>query len=921
MVKSACGTIRNDKDGALFSEQLTRELHALQGLFRSVQAHLASLGAQAAKRVAALEAEVRVRETEHAHNIREAEDLMEGLVERFALMDERVSSIGQTAARIGDRLKAANHERTRVVETITKMEHLMAFRAAKGDLSQLPEVFLDDERLAEAATIAQQLRAFAQDVVAASAVAPAGKGAPAPYANDSGTWSSMGESSASPFDVNGNLYLGNGMEATGGNDRRGSGGLEEGRVEGSGKGGVGGDKATVDAGDMQRALTDIQSYCEKLETRILRQFDAAELRGDLAGMQDCALTLVNFNGGASVMQRYVASRPMFMDASIVLADATGATALGDGSAPGTPVAGAPRVSMFANTKKQAATTSTGPGGQKSFLWNLFEGIRASVAEEAQRIAQIFPAPATVMSMLVQRVMEQRVQAALDTHLPDPANLGLSSEGSTGFGRMLLTYLRHLSTAFVETQALAASLREIGCGDLDVEGLAESLFSAHREAYLTNEVRCLNALMEGRVEAAGIRDADNHAHEADAGGGSSRGRSGSKLGPTTPPPPAAPVSAFSRPPVGLMELTMEFLQWNREALSRCHLLSSQRVVRAANVRRVFHCLLAMMEELVAHGRVDRCLGALISSQITLRQCVLSGTFVTSASTGRKGVAAQATVRQATIAAEAAVEKFFDYLSEATSALPLVQEYMEHSISAATEAAPSAQVACRQELAGLVRTAEQKIVHCLQATLEVTLARVEGVLLAEQHAVDFLPPEAKGSAAATPRNKGGMSPMLSRGASFGAGSFGADDSSTKPTAACTHAVAILRQLRSSAEKVLDNNTVQAFLAELGGRLHDALLAHIKRFMFSPAGGVVLKRDVAEYLAVLDDVQAPTARDRFESLKALLNVLVVAPRSLKLLMNGALGVSNDVVMGYVALRSDCKSAKLLTTLLEDDDMPRGK
>ncbi|KAL8138130.1 hypothetical protein V2J09_004131 [Rumex salicifolius] len=48
------------------------------------------------------------------------------------------------------------------------------------------------------------------------------------------------------------------------------------------------------------------------------------------------------------------------------------------------------------------------------------------------------------------------------------------------------YLRMLAVAYEKTQELAKDLHKVGCGDLDVEGLTESLLSTHKDEYPEHE---------------------------------------------------------------------------------------------------------------------------------------------------------------------------------------------------------------------------------------------------------------------------------------------------------------------------------------------------------------------------------------------------------------------------------------------------
>ncbi|KAL2951595.1 hypothetical protein AAZX31_19G061500 [Glycine max] len=109
---------------------------------------------------------------------------------------------------------------------------------------------------------------------------------------------------------------------------------------------------------------------------------------------------VQFNRGKSAMQHYVAARPMFIDVEIMNADTK--LVLGD----------------------QAAQAS--PSNVVRGLSSLYKEITDIVRKEVATITTIFPSPSEVMSILVQRVIEQRITALLDKLLEKPSLVNLPS---------------------------------------------------------------------------------------------------------------------------------------------------------------------------------------------------------------------------------------------------------------------------------------------------------------------------------------------------------------------------------------------------------------------------------------------------------------------------------------------------------------
>jgi hypothetical protein len=60
-----------------------------------------------------------------------------------------------------------------------------------------------------------------------------------------------------------------------------------------------------------RAAERLQTYSNSLENRLVRRFDEAEAARDVPEMANAAGALVRFNGGATLMARFVSSRRIF----------------------------------------------------------------------------------------------------------------------------------------------------------------------------------------------------------------------------------------------------------------------------------------------------------------------------------------------------------------------------------------------------------------------------------------------------------------------------------------------------------------------------------------------------------------------------------------------------------------------------------
>ncbi|KAK4049397.1 Exocyst complex component 5 [Microbotryomycetes sp. JL201] len=200
----------------------------------------------------------------------------------------------------------------------------------------------------------------------------------------------------------------------------------------------------VDGADRTRAT--IEKYCEQFEKDMLRLFDRYYRKGDpkamavrddsvcasrkalksLSTIQHCAQTLQDFNGGQSCIQIYVNQHDFFISKERVQEAASGL------------VSGAIWESL---PDPDAPAPKSEPG-----LANLYEEIRITVGQEAQIVTAVFPNPAVVMQVFLQRVFAQVIQAYIETLI------------QTASSSSSLAYLRILHVARSSTTALVEDLK-------------------------------------------------------------------------------------------------------------------------------------------------------------------------------------------------------------------------------------------------------------------------------------------------------------------------------------------------------------------------------------------------------------------------------------------------------------------------------
>lgn len=758
------GHRRAPSDASKYSQGIVSplfpEVEKLLSLFKDSCKELLELRKQIDGRLYNLKKDVSVQDSKHRKTLAELEKGVDGLFESFARLDSRISSVGQTAAKIGDHLQSADAQRETASQTIELIKYLMEFNSSPGDLMELSPLFSDDSRVADAASIAQKLRSFAEEDIGRH-------GIPVP--------SAMGNATAS-----------RGLEV---------------------------------------AVANLQEYCNELENRLLSRFDAASHKRELTTMAECAKILSQFNRGTSAMQHYVATRPMFIDVEIMNADTK--LVLGD----------------------QAAQVS--PNNVARGLSSLYKEITDTVRKEAATITAVFPAPSEVMSILVQRVLEQRITALLDKLLEKPSLVNLPSMEEGG----LLLYLRMLAVAYEKTRELARDLQAVGCGDLDVEGLTESLFSSHKDEYPEYEQASLRQLYKMKMEE--LRAESQQITDSSGSIGRAKG--------------ASVVS--SQQQISVTVVT-EFVRWNEEAISRCNLFASQPAILANHVKAVFTCLLDQVSQYIADG-LERARDSLTEAA-NLRERFVLGTSVT-----RRVAAAAASAAEAAAAAgESSFRSFMIAVQRSGSSVAIIQQYFANSISRLLLPVDGAHAAACEEMATAMSSAEAAAYKGLQQCIETVMAEVERLLSAEQKATDYRSPD------------DGMAP------------------DHRATSACTRVVAYLSRVLESAFTALEGLNKQAFLTELGNRLHKVLLNHWQKYTFNPSGGLRLKRDITEYGEFLRSFNAPSVDEKFELLGIMANVFIVAPESLSTLFEGTPSIRKDA-QRFIQLRDDYKAAKLASKL----------
>lgn len=145
------------------------------------------------------------------------------------------------------------------------------------------------------------------------------------------------------------------------------------------------------------AVENLERYCDELENRLLEKFQRYEAKRDVIGMRQCARTVSHFNGGASLIRRFVATRPMFLRVeALERLDALRAAAPAYGSG--------------LSEEKEASDAAE---AALEALDVFFQETLTEATKEVATARCVFPARCDAVDQLVRRVVEQRIGAAVD----------------------------------------------------------------------------------------------------------------------------------------------------------------------------------------------------------------------------------------------------------------------------------------------------------------------------------------------------------------------------------------------------------------------------------------------------------------------------------------------------------------------------
>ena len=224
--------------------------------------------------------------------------------------------------------------------------------------------------------------------------------------------------------------------------------------------------ADEDAGAERIALKDastaLQRYCEDVENALLDKFAAACANKSYAAARADAEALFEFNGGHSVVSRYVASREMFISANAM-----------------------EEIQRLRNVVERSVILGEDEYSCTECVRTFFAQIQSAVKKEFQSITAAFDSRAiVVLNTLVHRIAEQRIGAYVETFLTSELRTAASLRQ-----RLALTAL-----SLREIEILNRAIREMTNDDADVEAIdPDVFFGIGCETLVDDECACLDSV--------------------------------------------------------------------------------------------------------------------------------------------------------------------------------------------------------------------------------------------------------------------------------------------------------------------------------------------------------------------------------------------------------------------------------------------
>ncbi|KAJ2747843.1 Exocyst complex component 5 [Coemansia sp. BCRC 34301] len=671
------------------------------------------------------------------------------------------------------------------------------------------------------------------------------------------------------------------------------------------------------------AKRQIEIYSENFEKNMLESFEAAYRENDIHNMSIAARTLDAFNGGVSVVKAYINQHPFFLSSMISQSQDS--------------IAEASYQSM-----EGISDITHSPPAPDRWLAQLYTDTRDVMFKDWAVISKVFPRPIDVMQQLLKRVFEQTIQSYLETLL------GRAERQSK------LAFLRVLSSSHIETRKLVEDLQKFDAdtvtpavtvlesarrsgnvpqGLLDMPSAAQTSsaqFSRSRAKKATSAKRG----GRGDAEQSAIDDDDDLDDEAAA-----RDRLGeAKSGVSS----AVAIAAL----IGRSEGENASVGLLYGFLNRCCDDLFESYVAGSNYMRAeqAHLKEAFRQTLVpfTRARAERQSSSRGNALLGIFTSVTGGTSAANPGSGAAGsqaaeyegtvtattartllqVHAEAIARGVELESDALVA---DCVASLTSILlsTLGDEYMFPALEDVLESLQDLRQEPDLRTFGVIRVANIAV-RLVQMHFQRTIVPFVGAsnyvyrdMVAEKNqlmsrvemSLNLISNKLVGACTQwilgilSKQRKGDFRPADDDYTAFEMG--------TQP---CRQCADYLLRIERACRQSMGAENQERVLTDVGTTLHRMLMEHLRKFVVSVAGGLVLVKDVSKYREAIASFGIPALNEKFSILQDISNIFVVQPTALKSLLDeGPLArLDRATVQGFVQMREDGRTSGLVRQFL---------
>ncbi|KAI9287599.1 exocyst complex component Sec10-like protein [Umbelopsis sp. AD052] len=605
----------------------------------------------------------------------------------------------------------------------------------------------------------------------------------------------------------------------------------------------------------------IEKVCEEFERDMLEDFNRAVHDGDPRAMEHSAKVLFGFNGGTSCIQTYVNQHEFFISNRRMIEMS--------------------QIDILADYQQDISDPFISPPEVDTSLVKLYDEVRITARREAEIIIAVFPNPVIVMQVFLQRVFAQSIQNLVEQLLEQGENISH------------LAFLRTLASTHAETVRLVENLKSFCDNEMklasskdsspnwnssqslsaSIDRCMEDLFVPYTEGdrYMKREQQALYEIF-GSIISSFLRTMQLR-KKTTTKGQSKLTRALNQIANSTSSYNLAPAgSAGSNISSQRDSFDTTVLNGNSSVESN---ISSNKNNDGGGMGLIPMDQILKMLQVHAES-VTRGVELTDPQERPQRISALFELLMDFIGSKYLDIAMDTLHEEIDTRAEPELRSFA-VVKTVKDIIHLLQEHFEICILpliAASTAVHRQTVARKNEF---MTELESKANSLLQKEVDAITNWLSSSL-SKQKRNDFRPKEEEVFMTLT----------------------------TQP---CTQCVDFVKRVQAAVSNAFTGKNRESILTEIGSVFHSILLEHFKKFYVSPAGGLLVTKDIAKYQEIFSSFGIPALNDRFEMLRQLGNIFVVKPEILPSILSKDFLARIDpkALHPYLRMREDFKSAKI--------------